>query len=108
MSWASWTTRGVFAGRNGVLTGEAGVVLTGELDVHTTWIEADGLAHVTVQYSGASEWLPLAGSPVPCPSKDASRALHDTVIEAVRTGAPLPLEGGTPLAGPAPALDDTP
>ncbi|WP_328923604.1 hypothetical protein OG429_02520 [Streptomyces sp. NBC_00190] len=96
MSWASWTTRGVFAGRNGVQTGEAGHVLTGELDIHTTWTEADGLAHVTVQYSGGSDWLPLAGSPVPCPSEDASRALHDAVIHSVRAGASLPLSTDRP------------
>ncbi|MGW7436927.1 hypothetical protein [Streptomyces sp. NPDC054849] len=101
MSWASWTTRGIFAGRNGVETGEAGPVLTGELDVHTTWTEVDGLAHVTVQYSGASDWLPLVGSPVPCPSEDASRALHDAVIHAIRGGATLPLNAGTVLPDPA-------
>ncbi|MFG2621284.1 hypothetical protein ACGFXC_27080 [Streptomyces sp. NPDC048507] len=94
MSWASWTTRGVFAGRSGVRTGEEGPVLTGELDVHTTWIEDTGLAQVTVQYSGASEWLPLAESPIPCTSEDASRALHDLVIDSIRSGAPL-------LLGPA-------
>ncbi|MFJ3977360.1 hypothetical protein [Streptomyces sp. NPDC090021] len=96
MSWASWTTRGIFAGRDGVMTGEAGPVLTGELDIHTTWTEVEGLAHVTVQYSGASDWLPLAGSPVPCPSEEASRALHDAVINAVRAGATLPLNTGLP------------
>ncbi|MGP3690203.1 hypothetical protein ACTVZO_36835 [Streptomyces sp. IBSNAI002] len=96
MSWASWTTPGIFAGRNGVQTGEAGPVLTGELAVHTTWTEADGLAHITVQYSGASDWLPLAGSPVPCASESASRTLHDAVIHAIRAGAVLPLEADTP------------
>lgn len=85
MTWASWTTHGVFAGRGGVRT-DGGVVLTGELDVHTTWTEADGLAHVAVQYSGGSEWLTLAGSPVPCRSEEASRTLHDAVIQAVRAG----------------------
>ncbi|MFF3014746.1 hypothetical protein [Streptomyces sp. NPDC057939] len=92
MNWASWTTRGVFAGRDGVHTGGEGPVLTGELDIHTTWIEADGLAQVTVQYSGASEWLPLAGSPVPCADEGASRALHEEVIRAVRAGAAFPLD----------------
>lgn len=71
-------------------------VLTGELDIHTTWTEADGLAHVTVQYSGGSDWLPLAGSPVPCPSEEASRALHDAVIHSVRAGAILPLSTDRP------------
>ncbi|MFE0578434.1 hypothetical protein [Streptomyces sp. NPDC058874] len=96
MSWASWTTRGIFAGRDGVMTGEAGPVLTGELDIHTTWTEDEKLAHVTVQYSGASDWLPLAGSPVPCPSEEASRALHDAVINSVRAGATRPLSTGLP------------
>ncbi|MER6218062.1 MULTISPECIES: hypothetical protein [unclassified Streptomyces] len=87
MDWASWTTRGVYAGREGVRTDEAGI-LTGELDVHTTWTEADGLAHITVQYSGGSHWLTLSGSPVTCPSEEASRALHDAVVDAVRAGGP--------------------
>ncbi|WP_404962586.1 hypothetical protein [Streptomyces sp. 147326] len=98
MSWASWTTRGVFAGRGGVQTDEKGHVLTGELDIHTTWTEVDGLAHVTVQYSGASDWLPLVGSPVPCPSEEASRALHDAVIHSIRIGAVLPLSTARPWA----------
>ncbi|MFD6228668.1 hypothetical protein ACFWFZ_17545 [Streptomyces sp. NPDC060232] len=96
MSWASWTTCGIFAGRDGVVTGESGPALTGELDIHTTWTEAEGLAYVTVQYSGASDWLPLAGSPVPCPSEEASRALHEAVINSVRAGARLPLSTGLP------------
>ncbi|WP_251055327.1 hypothetical protein [Streptomyces sp. ISL-66] len=85
MSWTSWTTRGVFAGRGGVKTDEAGPII-GEIDVHTTWTEADGKAHVTVQYSGASEWFTMSGSPVPCPSADGSRLLHDAVLEAVGAG----------------------
>ncbi|MFE2324348.1 hypothetical protein ACFXD5_10595 [Streptomyces sp. NPDC059385] len=101
MCWASWTTRGVFAGRDGVETGEVGPALTGELDVHTTWTEADCLAHVTVQYSGASDWLPLAGSPVACPSSDASRGLHDEVIQSIRAGVSFPLGANTALADPA-------
>ncbi|MDA5281211.1 hypothetical protein [Streptomyces sp. Isolate_45] len=89
MSWASWTTRGIFTGRQGAPTDDRGPVLTGELDVHTTWTEIDHLAYITVQYSGASDWLALAGSPVPCPNEDASRALHDAVIQSIRTGVPL-------------------
>lgn len=103
MSWASWTTPGVFAGRNGVRTGEEGLVLMGELDVHTTWTEVEGMAHVTVQYSGGSEWLPLAGSPVPCPSEAASRALHDAVIHAIRGGGAVPLDADGPRAAQDPA-----
>lgn len=69
MSWASWTTRGIFAGRDGVQTGEAGPVLTGELDIHTTWTEADGLAHVTVQYSGGPTGSPSPEAPSRAPAK---------------------------------------
>ncbi|WP_411104188.1 hypothetical protein [Streptomyces sp. cmx-4-9] len=92
MSWASWTTCGVFTGRGGVKT-EAGPLLTGELDVHTTWSQDDGLAQVAVQYSGGSEWLTLAGSPAACSSEEASRGLHEAVLGAVRAGggATLPL-----------------
>ncbi|MFF5447244.1 hypothetical protein [Streptomyces sp. NPDC012888] len=102
MNWASWTTRNVFAGRGGVRTVEAGI-LTGALDVHTTWTEDDRLAHVAVQYSGASEWLRLAGSPASCPSESASRVLHDAVIDAVRAGgaAALPRPPVPDTAAPA-------
>ncbi|MFJ4776025.1 hypothetical protein [Streptomyces sp. NPDC088762] len=83
MEWASWTTVGVFAGRGGVATVEAGII-SGEIDIHTTW--AVGEANVAVQYRGGSHWFTLTGSPVPCPSADASRLLHDAVVEAVRAG----------------------
>ncbi|MFJ3306699.1 hypothetical protein ACIPSA_26960 [Streptomyces sp. NPDC086549] len=83
MARASWTTTGVFAGRGGVRTDEAGIV-TGDLTLHTTW---DGrLAHVAVQYSGTSAWFNVAGSPVPCSSAQASRQLHQAAVEAVRVG----------------------
>ncbi|MEU6312182.1 hypothetical protein [Streptomyces sp. NPDC047014] len=85
MTWASWTTQGVYAGRGGVRT-DGAPVLTGQLDVHTTWTEADGMAHVAVQHSGGAEWFTLTGSPVPCPSAEASRTLHDAVLRAVRAG----------------------
>ncbi|MEU3726955.1 hypothetical protein [Streptomyces sp. NPDC031705] len=97
MSWASWTTCGIYAGRGGARTADAGV-LTGELDVHTTWTEADGLAHVAVQHSGGTEWFTLSGSPVPCPSEEASRTLHDAVLLAVRAG------GGATLPHPDTAV----
>ncbi|MGJ5694734.1 hypothetical protein ACM6RM_16350, partial [Streptomyces pratensis] len=80
---ASWTTCGVFAGTGGVRTEEVGVV-KGDLTVHTTW--SNGQAEVAVQYSGASEWYTMAGSPVPCPSEEASRSFHQSVVEAVRAG----------------------
>ncbi|MGW6566755.1 hypothetical protein [Streptomyces sp. NPDC054975] len=83
MSWASWTTPGVYTGRGGVLTDEVGAV-TGDLTVHTTW--ADGEARVAVQYTGASDWFTMAGSPVPCSSEAESRDLHEAVVEAVRVG----------------------
>ncbi|GAA2770839.1 hypothetical protein [Streptomyces showdoensis] len=83
MSWASWTTAGVYTGRGGVLTVEAGV-LTGDLTVHTTYIDAE--ARVAVQYSGASDWFTMSGSPVPCGSEEESRDLHDAVVAAVREG----------------------
>jgi hypothetical protein len=83
MVQASWTTTGVFTGQGGVRTDEAGIV-TGELTVHTTW---DGRqADVKIQYTGTSEWYTLTGSPVPCPSQQASRNLHQAVVEAVRAG----------------------
>ncbi|MEU8519842.1 hypothetical protein [Streptomyces sp. NBC_01216] len=83
MSWASWTTAGVYTGRGGVLTDEVGA-LTGDLTVHTTW--ADDEARVAVQYSGASDWFTMSGSPVPCASEAESRDIHEAVIEAVRAG----------------------
>ncbi|ANW16745.1 hypothetical protein [Streptomyces clavuligerus] len=83
MSWASWTTTGVYSGRGGVLTDEVGV-LTGDLTVHTTW--AGGEARIAVQYSGASDWFTMSGSPIPCTSEDESRSLHQAVVDAVQTG----------------------
>lgn len=83
MNWASWTTSGVFAGSGGVRTKEVGVV-SGDLTVHTTW--SDGQAAVAVQFSGASDWFTLEGSPVPCPSEEVSRSFHQSIVEAVRAG----------------------
>lgn len=74
----------MYTGRGGVLTVEGGIV-TGDLTVHTTF--ADGEARVAVQYSGASDWFTMSGSPVPCSSEEESRELHDAVVEAVREGA---------------------
>ncbi|MFJ9642019.1 hypothetical protein ACWEPM_06310 [Streptomyces sp. NPDC004244] len=87
MASAEWTTPGVYAGPGGVLTDAAGT-LTGELTVHTTWEQER--AHIAVQYSGASEWHFLAGSPVACPSSEASRAVHQRAVEAVRSGGAVP------------------
>ncbi len=66
-----------------MLTDEAGV-LTGDVTVHTTF--ADREARVAVQYSGASDWFTMSGSPVPCESEEESRELHDAVVAAVREG----------------------
>lgn len=66
-----------------MLTDEVGVV-TGDLTVHTTF--ADREARVAVQYSGASDWFTMSGSPVPCGSEEESRELHDAVVAAVREG----------------------
>ncbi|MFE2101647.1 MULTISPECIES: hypothetical protein [unclassified Streptomyces] len=91
MVWASWTTPGVFSGRGGACTDEAGVV-TGDLTVHTTW---DGNeADVTVQYTGTSEWFTLTGSPAPCHSERESRNLHQAVVAAVRAGGGVTIEQG--------------
>src|SRR5687768_14286770 len=67
MTWASWTTTGIYAGAGGVLTEEVGVI-SGDLTVHTTW--SDSQAQIAVQFSGASDWYTMAGSPVPCPSEE--------------------------------------
>ncbi|MFG2894361.1 hypothetical protein [Streptomyces sp. NPDC048248] len=81
MTWASWTTIGIHARRGAVRTAEAGVI-EGDLTIHTTWSEDE--AHVAVQYTGATEWYTMAGSPVPCHSEEASRNFHQAVVEAVR------------------------
>ncbi|MFG2887880.1 hypothetical protein ACGFYV_37390 [Streptomyces sp. NPDC048297] len=83
MLWASWTTLGVFTGRGGVRTDEAGVV-SGDLSVHTTWDGSE--CDVTVQYTGTSEWFTLTGSPVTCHSEWQSRELHQAAVDAVRGG----------------------
>lgn len=83
MAWASWTTKGIFAGPGGVRTEETGVV-TGDITVHTTWV--GGQADVTVQYTGASDWFTVTGSPVACDSEAASRDLHQAVVDAARAG----------------------
>ncbi|WP_189881416.1 hypothetical protein [Streptomyces xantholiticus] len=96
MSWASWTTRDVYTGRGGALTVEAGV-MTGNLTVHTTW--ADGTAQVALQYTGATDWFTMAGSPTPCPSEEESRELHDAVVQAVRDGAGAVVPSWAPREG---------
>ncbi len=61
-TWATWTTQGILSGHGGVRTVEIGVI-TGDLTVHTMWIE--GEARLTVQYSGALDWFTVEGSPWP-------------------------------------------
>ncbi|WP_405443562.1 hypothetical protein OG373_38865 [Streptomyces avidinii] len=94
MTWASWTTTGVYAGRGGVSTDEAGI-LTGDLTVHTTWSAPE--AHVAVQYSGGSDWFTVTGSPVPCESEEVSRLLHQAVVDAVRVGGAASVPRNLPV-----------
>lgn len=84
MNWATWTTEGVYTGHAGIDTVE-GLILKGSLTVHTTW--ADGQAFISVQYSGATEWYTVVGSPFPCTSERESRDLHQAVVDAVRSGS---------------------
>ncbi|MFE7772538.1 hypothetical protein ACFU5O_01265 [Streptomyces sp. NPDC057445] len=91
-TWATWTTQGIIAGSGGVMTTEGGPI-TGDLTVHTTWI--DGQAQVTVQHTGASEWYVMEGSPLSASDEDAGRSVHQAAVEAVKAG------GGAPLAFPA-------
>ncbi|MFF4952990.1 hypothetical protein ACWC2K_38525 [Streptomyces chattanoogensis] len=81
MTWASWTTIGIYARPGVVRTEEVGVI-DGDLSVHTTWTE--GQAHVAVQYTGATDWFTMVGSPVPCASEEESRSFHQAVVEAMR------------------------
>ncbi|WP_274561535.1 hypothetical protein [Streptomyces spiramyceticus] len=91
-TWATWTTQGIIAGSGGVMTTEGGPI-TGDLTVHTSWI--DGLARVTVQHTGATEWYAMLGSPVPAANEDTGRAVHQAAVEAVNEG------GGATLTFPA-------
>lgn len=88
MAATTWTTTGVFTGPGGVLTSGAGT-LTGELTVRTTWEPEQAL--VAVQYVGAAEWCTLAGTPVSCATPEAGRAVHQSAVEAVRSGGAAPL-----------------
>lgn len=83
VEWAAWTSPGVYTGTGGVRTDEAGVV-AGDLTVHTTWV--GGRAHVAVQYTGASEWFTMTGSPRACRLETQARALHQAAVDAVRAG----------------------
>lgn len=82
-TWATWTTQGIIAGSGGVMTTEGGPI-TGDLTVHTAWI--DGLAQVTVQHTGATEWYAMQGSPVPAADEATGRAVHQAAVETVKAG----------------------
>ncbi|MFD5426584.1 hypothetical protein [Streptomyces sp. NPDC127084] len=82
-TFATWTTQGIIAGSGGVMTTEGGPI-TGDLTVHTTWI--DGQAQVTVQHTGALEWYGLAGSPVPAVDEPTARHAHQAAVELVKEG----------------------
>ena len=88
-TWATWTTAGVIAGAGGVATDELGPI-TGDLTIHTTW--KDGEAQVAVQYTGATEWFTLSGSPVTAPDEATGRSVHQAAVEAVREGGSARLE----------------
>ncbi|BAJ26270.1 MULTISPECIES: hypothetical protein [Kitasatospora] len=82
-TWATWTTQGILSGHGGVKTVEISVI-TGDLTVHTMWIE--GEARLTVQYSGALDWFTVEGSPVAAADEAAAREVHQRMVEAVKTG----------------------
>ncbi|GAA1413092.1 hypothetical protein GCM10009639_65750 [Kitasatospora putterlickiae] len=82
-SWATWTTQSIISGPGGVGTVEIGPI-SGDLTVHTTWV--DGEARLTVQYTGALDWYTVAGSPVPAADETTARAVHQAMVNAVKTG----------------------
>ncbi|MBO1416117.1 hypothetical protein [Streptomyces sp. FH025] len=90
-SWATWTTQSIISGPGGVTTAEIGPI-SGDLTVHTTWV--DGEARLTVQYTGALDWYTVSGSPVPAPDETTARAIHQAMVNGVKTGrgasAPAP------------------
>ncbi|MBZ6142502.1 hypothetical protein [Streptomyces olivaceus] len=73
----------VKAGRGGAMTDEVGVV-TGDLTVATA-ARNDGLADITLQYTGAEEWYTLTGSPADVPAEGLQH-LHHTVLDKIRSG----------------------
>ncbi|MFJ8431608.1 hypothetical protein ACIQ9P_09920 [Kitasatospora sp. NPDC094019] len=82
-SWATWTTQSIISGPGGVTTVEVGPI-SGDLTVHTTWV--DGEARLTVQYTGALDWYSVAGSPVAAADETTARAVHQAMVNAVKTG----------------------
>ncbi|MEW1914324.1 hypothetical protein AB0442_38965 [Kitasatospora sp. NPDC085895] len=82
-AWATWTTQGILSGPGGVDTLEAGPIY-GDLTLHTTW--SDHTAVLTVQYTGASEWFTVTGSPVPADTEHQARTLHQHMVDAAKKG----------------------
>ncbi|GAA3015808.1 hypothetical protein GCM10020229_28710 [Kitasatospora albolonga] len=82
-TWATWTTQGIHAGHGGVLTEELGAI-TGNLTLHTTWVE--GQVKITVQYTGAQDWFTVLGSPLPAADETTARNLHQAMVEATKAG----------------------
>lgn len=82
-SWATWTTQSIISGPGGVTTVEVGPI-SGDLTVHTTWV--DGEARLTVQYTGALDWYTVEGSPVPAADEITARAIHQAIVNGVKTG----------------------
>ncbi|WP_234430565.1 hypothetical protein [Streptomyces sp. NRRL F-4489] len=75
------------------MTVEVGVI-TGDLTVTTT-DRGDGTAGVSVQYTGAEDHYALEGSPAPIPPGGLD-ALHEAVLDAVRTGDAAQVPGTLP------------
>ncbi|WP_441248465.1 hypothetical protein [Kitasatospora sp. McL0602] len=82
-TWATWTTQSIHAGHGGVLTEEIGVI-TGDLTLHTMWIENE--ARLTVQYTGALDWFTVVGSPVRAEDEGTARNVHQAMVEAAKAG----------------------
>ncbi|MCC9306589.1 hypothetical protein LN042_05615 [Kitasatospora sp. RB6PN24] len=82
-TWATWTTKNVWAGPGGVRTVE-GAQLNGDLSVHTTWTGTEAI--LTVQYTDAQDWFTLQGSPIEVGDEQAARSWHQHAVEAVRGG----------------------
>ncbi|MGW4894931.1 hypothetical protein ACWEQL_22080 [Kitasatospora sp. NPDC004240] len=73
----------MISGPGGVTTVEVGPI-SGDLTVHTTWV--DGEARLTVQYTGALDWYTVEGSPVPAADEITARAIHQAIVNGVKTG----------------------
>ncbi|MER5641249.1 hypothetical protein ABT095_30425 [Kitasatospora sp. NPDC002227] len=82
-TWATWTTQSIHAGHGGVTTEEIGPI-TGDLTLHTMWI--DGEARLTIQYTGSIDWFTVAGSPVPAADEATARNVHQAMVEAAKAG----------------------